>query len=440
MPPSGPQLIPAGQTYQLPANSLIGEIFLRHSDKRKITKHKMSIGIAVGLQDDAIYGAWWDTGKDQMLARGYQTDLHHFRDAEFLQIVPGFRQLRPACDELATASAANDLPGMQEVDEAGVQLVKGNGKKLTNRINLKNKPLPQVRGVPPAQVIVPNILLPANVPPGSQCGLATAVQNASPGAPNALTANAPGPAQFQPAQAAGPYQIPPPPPNPQGPIQLPLPVSGNPGLSGSAGRNMPPPAMRPLKLRLCLSASKLKISGAASANNPQHMFPQIVVNNQPLNNPPQTAGGANQIKASPLNPQGPNQPPSIASANAGPSATQIQPLPANPEGAHQPPSMLSAGPCPSGSATQNNPLPVIAPLILRLCSSGVRMHKMGAPPVNNPPQIQPAAPLTILGTPMPANYEAQRIGHALDQPNVMRNAPDLCDLTQISVCFMKLPT
>jgi len=98
-------------------------------------------------------------------------------------------------------------------------------------------------------------------------------------------------------QAAGPYHIPPPPPNPQGPIQLPLPASGNPDPSGSAGQNMPPPAMCPLKLRLRSSPSTLKISGAASVNNPQQMFPQVVVNNQPLNNPPQTAGSANQIQA-----------------------------------------------------------------------------------------------------------------------------------------------
>jgi len=158
-----------------------------------------------------------------MLARGYQTDLHHFPDAEFLQIVTGCRQLRPTCDELTIASAANDIPGMQEVDEAVVQLVKDCGKKLTNTINLKNKPFPQVPGVPPAQGIIPNILHPANAPPGSQWGLATAVQNSGADAPNPPTANAPGAAQCQPAQAAGPYQIPPPPLNPQGPIQLPLP-------------------------------------------------------------------------------------------------------------------------------------------------------------------------------------------------------------------------
>jgi len=112
MPPGRPQLAPAGQTYQLPANSLIGEISFRRWDKRKITEHKRSMGIAVGLQGDAIYGAWREAVKDQMLVRGYQTDLHHFPDAEFLQIVAGLRHLRPACDELATASATNDIAGM----------------------------------------------------------------------------------------------------------------------------------------------------------------------------------------------------------------------------------------------------------------------------------------------------------------------------------------
>jgi len=98
MPSGGRQLVPAGLTYQLPANSLIGEISFRRSDKRKTTDLKRSMGIVVGLQGDAIYGAWQEAVMDQMLARGYQTDLHQFPDAEFLQIFAGFRQLRPTCD------------------------------------------------------------------------------------------------------------------------------------------------------------------------------------------------------------------------------------------------------------------------------------------------------------------------------------------------------
>jgi len=64
---------------------------------------------------------------------------------------------------------------------------------------------------------------------------------------------------------------------------------------------------------------------------------------------------------------------------------------------------------------------------------------MGAPLVNNPQHIEPAAPLTILGTPAPANYEAQIIRHALDQPNVRQKAPDLCDVRQIGAWFSKIP-
>jgi len=120
MPPGQLQLAPSGQTYKLPANSLIAEISFRRSDQRKITEHQRSMGIAVGLQGDPIYGAWRDAVKDQMLARGYQTDLHQLPDAEFLPILAGFCQLRPDCDELATASAANLISCMQKQDETVV--------------------------------------------------------------------------------------------------------------------------------------------------------------------------------------------------------------------------------------------------------------------------------------------------------------------------------
>jgi len=65
--------------------------------------------------------------KDQMLARGYISDNWHFPDAEFQQIVAGMRRLKPACDELATASAANNMASMQEIDKAVLQLVKDSG-------------------------------------------------------------------------------------------------------------------------------------------------------------------------------------------------------------------------------------------------------------------------------------------------------------------------
>jgi len=102
-----------------------------------------------------------------MLARGYLTHLHHFPDLEFQQIIASIRRLRPACDELPTASAVNNIPWMQEVDEPVIQLVKDCGKKLTNTIKRPNKPFPQVPGVPLAQVRALDMLLHANTPPGA---------------------------------------------------------------------------------------------------------------------------------------------------------------------------------------------------------------------------------------------------------------------------------
>jgi len=167
MPAGGPQQAPAGETYQLPANSLIGEISHRSTDRGKISEHKLSIGIPAGDIGDSIYSTWQDTVKNQILARGYLTDLHYFPVVEFQQIIASVRRLRPACDALATVLAVNDIPRMQEVDEAVVQLVKDCGKKLTNTIKRPNKPFPQVPGVPPAQVRVSDMLLPANAPPGA---------------------------------------------------------------------------------------------------------------------------------------------------------------------------------------------------------------------------------------------------------------------------------
>ena len=75
--------------------------------------------------------------------------------------------MKPAYDELATASAANNMASMQEIDEAVLQLVKDCGKKLANTIRTNGDVPPPGPGVPPAQVIVRPILLPLNAPP--QC-------------------------------------------------------------------------------------------------------------------------------------------------------------------------------------------------------------------------------------------------------------------------------
>jgi len=300
MPAGAPQPAPAGQTYQLPANSLIGEMSCRRRDNRKINDHKRSMGLGTA-KGDPVYGAWRDAVKDQLLARGYLTDIHHFPDAEFHQIVAGFRRLRPTCDKLATASAANNIPSMQAADEVVIQLVKDCAKKLTDTIKLPNKPFPQVPGVPPAQVIVPNLLLPANAPPQTQCGVATMAQIVAAGVLNALPANAPVPAQVQPpAQPGGAIHNNPPPHNPQGPIQPALPASGNAGESGSAAQNMPPPGIVPIKFRLRSSGAGIKMGGGPPANNPPQVMPQVVLLNQSAQNLPQQAVGAIQNNPPPL--------------------------------------------------------------------------------------------------------------------------------------------
>jgi len=139
-----------------------------------------------------------------MLATGNISDNWHFPDAEFQQIVAGIRRLKPACDELATASPANNMASMQEMDEAVLQLVKDCGTKLTKTIETNNHVPPPGPGVPPAQIILNPILVPLNAPSQCQWSIATAVPNARPVVQNAPQANAPGPAHSVPAPPANP--------------------------------------------------------------------------------------------------------------------------------------------------------------------------------------------------------------------------------------------
>ena len=55
MPSGGRQQAPAGETYQHPANPFIREISHRHTDRGKISKHKLTMGIPVGDIGDPMY-------------------------------------------------------------------------------------------------------------------------------------------------------------------------------------------------------------------------------------------------------------------------------------------------------------------------------------------------------------------------------------------------
>jgi len=187
MPARGAQQAPpAEQTYHLLPSTLVGEYSHRRPDHRLINDHKLSMNIPHHHKNKPpVYVCWRDAVKDQMLARGYISDNWHFPDAEFQQIVAAMRILKPACDELATASAANNMASMQEIDEAVLQLVMNCGKKLTKTIETNNHVPPPGPGVPPAQVILNPILLPLNAPPPCQWRIATAVPNAGPVVQNA---------------------------------------------------------------------------------------------------------------------------------------------------------------------------------------------------------------------------------------------------------------
>ena len=165
----GAQQAPPGQTYQLPPNSLSGEISAKSKNpeagKRKINTYKAFIGITDDDAGKALYAHWRETVKDQTLARNY-ADIYQFPDAEFQQIVADMRRLLPVCDALATASAANNIRLMQEIDEGVVQLVKDCGKKLTSTLGkrVRGAPQPGNPGVLPAQVIVRGTILPPGAP------------------------------------------------------------------------------------------------------------------------------------------------------------------------------------------------------------------------------------------------------------------------------------
>ena len=165
----GLQQAPPGQTYQLPPNSLTGEISVKcknpEAGKLKIKTHKAFIGITDDAAGEALYAHWRETVKDQMLARNYD-DIYQFPEAEFQQIIAALRRLLPGCDALATASAANNIRLLQEIDEGVVQLVKDWGKKLTNtrRKRVRGAPRPGNPRVPPAQGIVRGAILPPGAP------------------------------------------------------------------------------------------------------------------------------------------------------------------------------------------------------------------------------------------------------------------------------------
>jgi len=262
----------AGQTYHLPPFTLVGEYSHRRPNCESISPHKLAMGVPHHPinKPPPEYLYWRDAVKDQMLARGYISDNWHFPDAEFQQIVEGIKRLKPACDELATASAANNMASMQEIDEAVLQLVKECGKKLANTIRTNNQVPPRGPGVPPAQVIVRPMLLPLNAPPQCQWSIATSVvPHTGPVGQKAPLANAPGLAQNVPAPPPGAQAVPAPPANPQAPNIASPPGPADP----EAQHDPPPPGLANPQRRIGLRLGNLY--GQTNAHQPANIPGQI---------------------------------------------------------------------------------------------------------------------------------------------------------------------
>jgi len=200
----GAQQALARQTYQLPPNSLLGVISATRPipGGQSITHYKGAMAFPANNAGAVGYKEWRRLVKDQVVARNF-TPLANFAIGECQQIVAGMRRLRPACDQLATESAANNVARMREANEAIVQLVKDSRSKLTTTMNkqlqvvAKGQPAPALGqpGVPTTQVIVPSLVLPLGTP--IQWGLAMADPNPAPVPQNALPAINPRQAQGQ---------------------------------------------------------------------------------------------------------------------------------------------------------------------------------------------------------------------------------------------------
>ena len=180
---------------------------------QSITHDKGAIGLPANNAGVVVYKEWGGLVKDQLVARIF-TLLADLAIGEFQQILAGMRRLRPVCDQLATESAANNVPRVLEADEGTVPLFKDSMSKLTTTMNKQLKVVPRGRPartlgqqrVPTVQVIVLQVLLPLRA--ATQWGPARADPNPAPVHKNSFPAIHHPQAQRQVRPGAVPSQAP----------------------------------------------------------------------------------------------------------------------------------------------------------------------------------------------------------------------------------------
>ena len=224
-----------GQREQLPPSSLQGAISMHRTNpgSRAISDHKINMAFTQVQAQKQMYTEWRNCAKDEIIARDFAPagrTAKSFPDADFLPICTGIRTLRPACDLIVSAVAANDMHRLEDIEEAVVELVKDSCRKL-NDPNNKGKMIVPSPVILPEQDVVHASLLPPGAP--NQWGAATTIGNAGQLPPNPPPAHVP--AGRQPGQA---------PPGAAGPnvpaVQGNIPAAGQLGQAppGAAGPNV----------------------------------------------------------------------------------------------------------------------------------------------------------------------------------------------------------
>jgi len=108
---------------------------------RAIIDHKLNMGFTQVQAQKKMDTEWWNIAKDQMIARGFAPAGRIAKDCPDADCLPrctGMRTLRPACDLIVSAVAANNMHRLEDIEEAFVPLVKDSCRKL-NDTNNKDK-------------------------------------------------------------------------------------------------------------------------------------------------------------------------------------------------------------------------------------------------------------------------------------------------------------
>jgi len=194
-----------GQRDQLPPSSLQGAISMHRTNpgSRAISDHKLNMGFTQVQAQKKMYREWRNCEKDQKIARGFALagrTAKGFPDADFLPIYTGMRTLHPACDLIVSAVAANDMHGLEDIEEEVVELVKESCRKLNDTKNKAKMVVPNPAN-PPGQVIVHSSLLPPGAP--NQWGAATTIGNPAQLPPNPPPAHVPAGGQLGEAPLGG---------------------------------------------------------------------------------------------------------------------------------------------------------------------------------------------------------------------------------------------